>query len=246
VPAPPTFDLRLVRARDLSPSARELVFARTDGAPMTFDAGQWVTLVLPLDSGEVRRAYSIASRPDGTPELALAVTRVTEGPGSTYLHGLPIGAELTAIGPQGFFTRTPASPEFALPALFIGTGTGITPLRSLLLDAVANGSASTIHVLCGVRREEDRLYSDELCSLEKTRPQIHAEYTLSKPGDSWQGRRGYVQEHVRELWEALAAKGLGVPHAYICGLDKMVSAVRDLLRKQMGVPRQQVHSERYD
>jgi NADPH-dependent ferric siderophore reductase len=33
---------------------------------------------------------------------------------------------------------------------------------------------------------------------------------------------------------------------YICGLQKMVSAVRDLLRKEMGLERQQVHSERYD
>jgi CDP-4-dehydro-6-deoxyglucose reductase, E3 len=33
---------------------------------------------------------------------------------------------------------------------------------------------------------------------------------------------------------------------YICGLERMVSAVRDLMRKQMGVERKQVHSERYD
>jgi NADPH-dependent ferric siderophore reductase len=32
----------------------------------------------------------------------------------------------------------------------------------------------------------------------------------------------------------------------VCGLERMVASVRDLLRKQMGVPREQVHSERYD
>jgi len=33
---------------------------------------------------------------------------------------------------------------------------------------------------------------------------------------------------------------------YVCGLERMVGSVRELLRKEMGLPRQQVHSERYD
>jgi ferredoxin-NADP reductase len=53
-----------------------------------------------------------------------------------------------------------------------------------------------------------------------------------------------VQTHVEGLWRELEKHG--EPHAYICGLERMVGAVRDLLRKQMNVPRQQVHSERYD
>jgi hypothetical protein len=51
---------------------------------------------------------------------------------------------------------------------------------------------------------------------------------------------------VRELWSDLIARGDGAPHAYVCGLDRMVGSVRDLLRKELGLPRQQVHSERYD
>jgi CDP-4-dehydro-6-deoxyglucose reductase, E3 len=49
---------------------------------------------------------------------------------------------------------------------------------------------------------------------------------------------------VRPLYEAL--KVHGDPHVYICGLQKMVNAVRDLLKAEMGLPRQLVHSERYD
>jgi CDP-4-dehydro-6-deoxyglucose reductase len=70
--------------------------------------------------------------------------------------------------------------------------------------------------------------------------------TLSQPQGPWPGRRGYVQTHVRELWNELASLGTGDPHAYICGLERMVGSVRDLLRKEMGLPRQVVHGERYD
>ncbi len=47
---------------------------------------------------------------------------------------------------------------------------------------------------------------------------------------------------------SLSALGLGhaAPHAWICGLERMVGSVREILRKDMGIARQQVHSERYD
>lgn len=238
--APPTFDVVLDSARALTPSVRELTFRRADGEPLTFAAGQWMSFVLPLDEGEARRAYSIASAP-GHDRFDIAVTRVDGGPGSTYLHGLAPGARLRAIGPQGFFTR-PRSPD--LPALFIGTGTGVTPLRSMIHDAVAQGHEKPMVLLAGVRTEEDRLYREELEALSAAHPNFRVEYTLSRANDGWQGRRGWVQEHVPKLFEELGAHG--EPHAWICGLERMVSAVRDTLRKQMNVPRQQVHSERYD
>ena len=93
MPPPPTFDLRLASSRMLAPNVRELTFARTDCAPFEFEAGQWVSLVLPLPDGEGRRAYSIASAPNGTQSLAIAVTKVEGGPGSTYLHELQSGRD---------------------------------------------------------------------------------------------------------------------------------------------------------
>src|SRR5437870_5578444 len=120
MPPPPTFDARLAQARMISPTVRELTFERADGAPFAFEAGQWVSVVLPLASGEVRRSYSIASRPDGSPRFQLAITRVQGGPGSAWLHELAPNAIVRTIGPQGFFTRGKGE---GLPALFIGTGT---------------------------------------------------------------------------------------------------------------------------
>src|SRR6478752_5583533 len=144
------FEARLVTTERLTPSVRELVFERADGAPFQFDPGQWVNLVLPLPDGEIKRAYSIASAPEeGSLRFEIAVTRVTGGPGSQYL------AELRAIGPQGLFTRQPVE---ALPSLFVGTGTGVTPLRSMLRAALAAGAREPLWLLFGARHEEDVLY----------------------------------------------------------------------------------------
>ena len=244
MPPPPTFDVRLARARMLSPIVRELGFERVDGSdPFAFQAGQWVSLVLPLAEGEARRAYSIASAPDATPGFEVAVTKVEGGPGSTFLHGLPVGATVRVIGPQGFFTRPRGAGH---PSLFVGTGTGVTPLRSMIRDALAVGEQTPMRLLFGVRHEVDRLYREELEGLAAQHPNFRVLYTISQPAADWAGLRGYVQTHAESLWRELEATGSGAPHVYICGLERMVGAVRDLLRKQMGVDRKQVHSERYD
>jgi CDP-4-dehydro-6-deoxyglucose reductase len=241
---PPTFEARVARARALTPSVRELTFERVDGQPMAFEPGQWVSA--PFD--DAKRSYSIASQPDGSPRFDIAVTLVPNGPASTRLHALEPGEALRFTGPQGFFTR--AGAQSLAPALFVATGTGVTPMRSML-RAAARSASVPLWLVLGVRREDDLLYADEFRALARELPAFRFEPTLSQPPDTWEGRRGYVQAHVRALWEELVASTAGEPpapppHAYVCGLERMVGSVRDLLRKEMALPRQQVHSERYD
>ncbi len=239
------FDARLVTTRRLTPSVRELVFERTDGAPFQFDPGQWVNLVLPLPGGEIKRAYSIASAPvAGSPRFELAITQVEGGPGSQYLHAMKEGETLRAIGPQGLFTR---GKDVAAPSLFIATGTGLTPFRSMIQAALTAGDTAPLWLLFGARYEEDILYGDELTRWAAAHPHVRHEVTLSKATNGWTGRRGYVQHHASELVRDLRALGGGAdPHVYICGLDRMVGSVKDLLRNELALPRKHVHTERYD
>jgi CDP-4-dehydro-6-deoxyglucose reductase len=243
---PQTFDARLVRARLLSANVRELAFDRLDGQPMMFEPGQWLNVLLPPAFGDVdglKRSYSIASSPDGTPRFEIAITRVRGGPASTWLHGVEPGAVLPFVGPQGFFTRPAVGGP---PALMIATGTGVTPMRSMMKASVSAGSPSPMWLLLGVRNENDILYRDEFGSLAREHPRIRFEPCLSQPGAAWQERRGYVQAHVRELWDQLVASSGALPHAYVCGLERMVGSVREMLRREMGLAREQVHAERYD
>jgi ferredoxin-NADP reductase len=240
------FDARLVGTGPLSPSVRELVFERVDGRPMDFEPGQWLNALLPLTVGDevgIKRSYSIASAPDGTPRFEIALTRVKNGPGSTWLCSVEPGSVVPFVGPHGFFRRAALEPS---PGLFVATGTGITPIRSMVRAAVAAGSNARMWLLLGVRHEEDIVYRHELEGLAREHGFIRFETTLSQPDATWEGRRGYVQTHVPGLWSELVALGGGTPHAYICGLERMVGSVRDILRKELGLARQQVHSERYD
>lgn len=243
MPAPPRFSAELVRAESLTPQVRRLVFARREPGPVAFAPGQWVNLLLPLgDTGTpLRRAYSIASPPSADGTFELAVTRVEGGPGSNFLHTLSLGASLEVEGPQGFFTR---EPSFTSPTLLVATGTGLTPLRSMLLAAEAAGSTTRTHLILGTRHEADLLYRDEIESLAARHPWFTHTLTLSRPPETWTGARGYVQEHVRQALAELSHHG--EPHVFACGLQRMVSTVRELVRKELEFPRERMHAERFD
>ena len=78
---PPTFHARIASARMLAPNVRELVLEREE--PLAFEAGQWVSIVLPGETEPLKRSYSIASEPDGTGRFEIAVKI-----GSDSLNGI--------------------------------------------------------------------------------------------------------------------------------------------------------------
>ena len=159
---------------------------------------------------------------------------------SNYLCDLPEGAEVHLHGPHGLFVMR----EYRQDAIFIATGTGVAPFRSMVqwLLACADGSRShSFWLVYGTRYPEDVYYREEFEALAARYPNFHYVVTLSRAKEDWTGRRGYVQECVREI--VGDRKDM---QAYICGLNDMVSANRNLLNEELGWDRKQVIYERYD
>jgi ferredoxin-NADP reductase len=236
--------VELIRARELSPSVRSLVFRLADGAPFAFEPGQYVDLYAKVASGFVfKRPYSIASAPGASPEIELAVTRVEGGPMSTALHAMAEGTRAEIDGPTGVFRVRGAREE---AALFVATGSGLAPLRSMLAADLARDahdcSGGQRALLFGVRSEKDILWGDELRAWTREHARFRLEPTLSRPDAGWTGRTGYVQRHVGELAASLG----GAPHVYVCGLSRMVDEVTTMLEKDLGLPHDRVHYETFD
>ena len=231
----------VLHSQQLSPTVRGLTLACADGAPLRYVPGQWVNLEVEVGGKRDKRAYSIASAPNpSAPErFEIAVTWVDEGLVSRALHGLPAGSRLAMDGPHGFFTREGLTQT---PALFVGTGTGVCPLRAMLESELAAGSGPELQLLFGVRDEASILYRAEFEAMAAANPgRFELHVTLSRAGAEWQGRRGYVQTHLAEL-----LNGRGKPHVYVCGLSGMVNGVRKVLKEELGYDRKSIHSERYD
>src|SRR6266850_3871419 len=235
-----THTARLVRSVPLSDLTKHLEFEMPAMSRFGFVLGQWLSFqqVKP-DGEELTRAYSIASPPGDNPRFALCLNRVQDGFMSNFLCDMKEGDEIHCQGPFGDFILRPPLRD----TVFIATGTGIAPFRSMLHWLLADPSrheGRQFWLLFGVRYEQDIYYREEFERLAQEHSNFDFLPTLSRGGPEWKGLRGYVQEHVSEIVGDRTDM-----HAYICGLDKMVGANRELL-KSLGWDRKQILYEKYD
>lgn len=212
-----------------------------DGVPrFGFVPGQWLSFTTRQPDGEsLTRAYSIASPPSADNRFALCLNRVQDGFMSNYLCDMPHGSEISCEGPFGDFTlRAPP-----LDTIFLATGTGIAPCRSMvhwLLQDAARHDGRQLWLVFGSRREQDIYYHDEFLHLAAAHASFHYLPTLSRGGPAWRGLRGYVQDHVGGILQ-----GRTDVRAYVCGLKKMVVAARERLQA-LGCDRRSILTEKYD
>jgi ferredoxin-NADP reductase len=232
-----------------------------------YQPGQFVSAVAFDGNGKQQtRAYSIASAPGGN-RFELCVNRVENGFFSNHLADLPdlpVGATIELHGPHGHFVLH----EPITDSILIATGTGIAPMRGYLqwlfpADGPDRSGGKKIWLVYGTRYETDIYYREEFEALAGRAPNFHYMPTLSRAQDNWTDLRGYVQDHVARIIEERAARlGLPLPapavdpatppaelsfdiYAYICGLNMMVSSVRERLAG-FGWHRKQIVFERYD
>jgi ferredoxin-NADP reductase len=235
-----TFTARLTRSIALSEQTKHLEFEMQGIPRFDFVAGQWLSLKHRQSAGqEITRAYSIASPPEEGSGFALCLNRVPQGFMSNFLCDLRAGEELSCQGPFGDFILRPPLRD----TIFIATGTGIAPFRSMLRWVFGKDSrhqGKQFWLVFGSRFEADIYYHQEFVRLATEHPNFHYLPTLSRGGTEWTGRRGYVQDHVRGT-----LAGRTDIEAYICGLDKMIQANRDLL-ESLGWERKAIRYEKYD
>lgn len=204
-----------------------------------FTPGQFISVIDRDDGKEVTRAYSIAS-PRGGNRFALCLNRVEDGIVSPWLFRLRPGDELEVHEPLGYFTlRHPGR-----RAVFVATGTGIAPFRSMLLDHLPR-TQPEVNLLFGVRYEHGLLYREELEDLARQYSTFRFLPTITRPDSSWTGRTGRVQAHLDEALAIRTPEELATIDVYICGLREMVDDVRKEL-KQRGLDRKQIIYEKYD
>jgi ferredoxin-NADP reductase len=236
-----TYTARLIRSLPLSDFTKHLEFEIPSLARFGFVAGQWLSLKADKPDGEeITRAYSIASVPNEFNKFALCLNRVQDGFMSNFLCDMKEGDELPAQGPFGNFILRPPMRD----TILIATGTGIAPFRSMLQwlfhAPEERHEHHRIWLLFGSRYEKDIYYHEEFLQLAREHSNFEYLPTLSRGDENWKGLRGYVQEHVPGI-----VGGRTDMHAYICGLKKMITANRDLL-KGLGWDRKSIIYEAYD
>jgi NAD(P)H-flavin reductase len=243
----PHYRVTVSRITVMTPSVKSYTLTLQGDARFRFKPGQYVQLYVPKEGTTVAKPYSIASPPDQEREIELCIKRVEGGYVSNYYDRLVGGESFEIRGPIGkFHLKEPVDSDL----IFLATGTGIAPFRSMLRGLFSLeqgqggwapygvGMARQVWLFFGVRHEDEILYEPEFRHMAARHPNFHFIPTVSRPRQ-WPGATGYVQDHLPHYISSSADK-----QAYVCGLLPMIEAARTAL-KGLGFVREQIHYEIY-
>ncbi len=202
-------------------------------ASFQHEAGQYVALSALIDGAQQTRYYSIASPPDPSGRIELCVQH--EGAFGSHLRSLRRGDRTECSDPGGTMRLLDA----ARPAVYFAAGTGVSPMRAILLAQLAANPAAEAVLLLGARYSSELLFRDEFEALAARHAGFRFVPTVSGDDAVWDGRRGRVSAHIEQ-----AMAGLNCPDAYFCGQREMVAQLRERLAAA-GIPDERQVYERY-
>jgi len=216
-----------------TPTTR-VVRVALETAPFPYRAGQSASIA--VAPGEVATPYSMASAPSETAATGYIEFLVKVDGSSRFgarVSSLQPGIPLLVSGAAGRFTLPDSAAD--QPLLFIAGGTGIAPLRSMLLELVNSGRRGGMALVYSARNPEEFAYLDELRALDDA-GRIALTLTLTGEAQDWRHARGRAGE--RHLADLVTPRTM----AFICGPPSMVTDIPQALMR-LGVPREQIKTE---
>ena len=207
------------RIQDLTHDVRAIELRLLEPSNIIFKAGQFVSFEVPKEGQPppLTRPYSIASPPSQRDRILLILNLVQGGPGSNYLFSLREGFRTSFKGPAGaFYLRDDGSRDL----LFVATGTGIAPLRSMIFAQLERGESRSVTLFWGLRSQRDLYLQEELQELARAYPKFSYVTTLSRPEPGWSGAIGRVTTLIDQCVPSV--RNLAV---YLCGGNGMIKDV---------------------
>ncbi len=210
-----------------------------EGGSLRFHPGQYMIFCVPGIDQVVRRSYSISSTPSDTGHFEICVRAVSGGFCSNYIHRLRPEASIQVEGPYGEFCLEESSDK---EILMVATGTGISPIKSMILHLLESKSPRRIRLFFGVRNVSDLFYRELFRTIAASHPSFDYVIILSQPDlHRWTGPRGRVTDLIRQnITEQDAER----TEAYLCGGRQMIDEVK-LLLLEKGFKDGHVHHENF-
>lgn len=201
-----------------------LVRLDLDASPFAFRAGQAV--MVGRRDRQTRSPYSIASAPSAARHGRLELLVSADGAfGDTGVDPLALpGTTLVVDGPIGAF-GVPAAAAGA-PLLLVAGGTGISPLRSVILDLLDGPHPPPIALVYSARAAEEFAFGGELDALARAgRLALYCTVTRDEIA-GWPGRTGRIDDGLlRAAWPG------GDAWALVCGPGPFVTGVSAALAR---------------
>jgi ring-1,2-phenylacetyl-CoA epoxidase subunit PaaE len=230
-----------LRVKAVEPLTHDSVVVSFE-APMSFSAGQHLTLRRVVEGKELRRTYSICASAL-RPEVRIAVKRLEGGVFSTWVNEeLQTGDMVEVMLPAGRFTAR-FDPAAARRYVAVAAGSGITPILSIVTTALEVEPESTVALWYGNKTTSDIMFLEELFDLKDRFPgRFEVLFFLSREEQEVELLSGRIDgDRVRRLLGGLE-RAREVDEWFLCGPLTMVNDVKEALA-EAGVEPARVHAE---
>jgi len=198
--------------------------------------GQFIEFLLKDGS---RRSFSIANPPHGAELLQLHVRHVAGGQFTDHVFAKMKERDILRFeGPLGtFFLRE----DSAKPIVFVASGTGFAPIKSIIEAALEKGIGRPMTLYWGGRRPRD-LYLNALAQGWADAGKLTYVPVISDalPEDAWRGRTGFVHRAVMEDFADLSGH-----QVYACGVPVMVDAARNDFISRCQLPEDEFYADSF-
>lgn len=204
--------------------------------------GQHVTLRATIDGEDVRRSYSICANANRG-MLRVGIKQLAGGKFSTWANQrLAVGDTLGVMPPVGEFTVVP-DPSRSRHLGAIATGSGITPVLSLVWTVLETEAESRFTLVLGNRESRSVMFLEEIAGLkDRYTARFHLIHVLSREEAAvplFSGRLDAAK--LERLLDTVVDAG-SVEDWFLCGPYGLVVAARDTLAGR-GVVSERIHDE---
>ncbi len=209
-----------------------------------FLQGQHLPVRAEINGEQVRRTYSICSAV-GDPELRIGVRVQKNGLFSGYIaKTLKAGDTLEVMPPVGHF-QTLLSTEKKKNYVAFVSGSGITPLLSIVKTTLVTEPRSRFFLFYANRTQESTMFLEELYALKNQyTDRLSLHFVFSQEEQEFEIASGrFDAEKVRKLYQGFCA-GLTADAVFVCGPGTMIDTVKDTLT-ELGICSSSIHSERF-
>ena len=213
---------------------------------ISYQSGQFLTLITDINGKSVRRAYSLSSSPFVDTDLIVTIKRVAGGLMSNYLNEhIKAGDVLQVMEPMGHFT-TEYKSDHKRHIIMFGGGSGITPLMSIAKTTLSQEANSIVTLIYANRDIDSIIFKDQLQQMETVdEGRFHIIHILDNAPLEWQGHSGLLNhEMLTKLFERIPDWGTDKTTYLMCGPEGMMNNVETLLDEHK-IPKDRVFKESF-
>ena len=237
---PTIYQVALKKRQEIAKGTMAFYFDRPAG--FTFKAGQFIDLsLLNLSASDPQghtRAFTLASAP--SEQQLMVATRLRDTAFKRMLGEIPLETTIELEGPFGQFTL-PADDSRTI--VFLAGGIGITPFRSMLVEAAHNKLPHRLILMYSNRSPEDAAFLDELQALQQENSNYTCIGTMTNPTgatETWNGETGRIEQAMLRKY----VKDMETAMFYVVGPPAMVEGLRKML-ESAGIHKTSIRSEEF-